>query len=165
VFAGHTAAKTHATDVAAFSAPHAGPIGCVDGGGVTYAGGRRSQPRSRLEPAGLTARVALLPVVPGDDGTMLDLARSKHDGVVIIAFGSGNVPPGAVPAIQRWLDEGKPVVLASRCLFGEAKPVYAFDGGGARLVQMGVVPAGPRTPSQARMELLIALSASASYGA
>ena len=96
---------------------------------------------------------------------MLDLARTDHAGVVVVAFGAGNVPPGAVPAMRRWLDEGKPVVLASRCPWGEVTPIYAFDGGGARTVAMGVLPAGPRTPSQARMELTIALSAGVPFGA
>ena len=104
-------------------------------------------------------------MVVGDDGAMLDLARPGHEGVVVVGFGSGNVPPGAVPAIARWLDEGKPVVLATRCPLGEVTPVYAFEGGGARTVAMGVVPAGPRSPSQARMELAIALSAGVPYGA
>jgi L-asparaginase len=66
--------------------------------------------------------------------------------------------------MRRWLDEGKPVVLASRCPLGEVTPIYAFDGGGARTVAMGVLPAGPRTPSQARMELTIALSAGVPFG-
>jgi L-asparaginase len=95
---------------------------------------------------------------------MLDLARSGHDGVVIESFGSGNVPPGAVPAIRRWLDEGKSVVLASRCLYGHVVPTYAFEGGGAQTTAMGAIPAGPRTPSQARMELTITLSAGVPYG-
>jgi L-asparaginase len=84
---------------------------------------------------------------------------------VLEAFGSGTVPPAAVPAIGRWLEEGKPVVLASRCLYGTVQPMYAFEGGGARTTAMGAIPAGPRTPSQARMELTIALSAGAPYGA
>ena len=67
-------------------------------------------------------------------------------------------------AVRRWLDEGKPVVLASRCPYGEVTPVYAFEGGGARTVAMGAIPAGPRSPSQARMELTLALSAGAPYG-
>jgi L-asparaginase len=164
VFAGCTAAKTHATDLNAFSAPHAGPLGEVGTGTVRYVAPRPVRPRP-LEPRnGLTARVALVPMVIGDDGTLLDLARDSHDGVVIVAFGSGNVPPGAVPAIGRWLDAGKPVVLSTRCPFGEVTPLYAFDGGGARTVAMGAIPAGPRTPSQARMELTIALSAGAPYG-
>jgi L-asparaginase len=163
IFAGETAVKTHATDPSAFSAPHAAPIGRVQDGRVAY-----DAPPSRrppvMRPAGLGARVALVSLVVGDDGTLLDLARPEHDGVVVEAFGSGNMPPGAVPAVRRWLDEGKPVVLASRCARGEVTPLYAFEGGGARTVAMGAVPAGPRTPSQARMELLLALSAGVAYG-
>ena len=163
IFAGVTAAKTHATDPDAFSAPHAGPIGEVEAGRVLYE--RRASPGARsLSPDRLSARIALVPMVVGDDGSMLDLARSRHDGVVIESFGSGNVPPGAVPAIGRWLDEGKPVVLASRCLYGTVVPTYAFEGGGAQTTAMGAIPAGPRTPSQARMELTIALSAGVPYG-
>jgi len=168
VFAGRTAAKTHATDLAAFSAPHFGPVGSVSQGKVTYQPVPWSAPSRQTPPPtapGLTGRVALVPMIVGDDGTMLDLARPCYDGVVIEAFGSGNLPPGAVPAIRRWLNEGKPVVLASRCPLGEVTPVYAFEGGGARLIAMGVLPAGPRTPSQARMELAIALSAGVPFGA
>jgi L-asparaginase len=103
-------------------------------------------------------------MVVGDDGKMLDLARPSHDGVVVAAFGSGNVPPGAVPAIARWIEEGKPVVLGTRCPTGVVSPLYAFDGGGARLVALGAIPAGPRSLSQARMELMIAASAGTPYG-
>lgn len=163
VFAGRTAAKSHATDVAAFSAPHSAPIGRVADGAVAYGEPPEANPAT-IRLAALRARVAHVPMVVGDDGSMLDLARPAHDGVVIESFGSGNVPPGAVAAIGRWLDEGKPVVLASRCWWGQVTPVYAFDGGGARTTAMGATPAGPRTPSQARMELAIALSAGVPYG-
>ncbi|MBA3893535.1 MAG: asparaginase [Gemmatimonadales bacterium] len=163
VLAGRTATKSHATDVVAFSAPHAAPIGRVSDGGVSYAA-TGTAPAAPIRPESLRARVAHIPMVVGDDGALLDLARPAHDGVVVEAFGSGNVPPGAVAAIGRWLDEGKPVVLASRCWWGRVTPVYAFDGGGARTTAMGAIPAGPRTPSQARMELAIALSAGVPYG-
>ena len=163
VFAGRAAAKSHATDPEAFSAPHAGPVGRVEGDVVTFS----SDPitgAGPIQPRSLHARVAHVPAVVGDQGVLLDLARGEHDGVVVEAFGSGNMPPWAVPAVRRWLDEGKPVVLASRCWWGEVTPLYAFDGGGARTTAMGAIPAGPRTPSQARMELVIALSAGVPYG-
>jgi L-asparaginase len=163
VFAGRTAVKSHATGLEAFTAPHAGPIGRVADGAVRYALAPEIM-ATPLRPGSLDARVAHVPMVVGDDGSLLDLVRPAHDGVVIEAYGSGNVPPGAVAAIGRWLDEGKPVVLASRCWWGQVTPVYAFDGGGARTIAMGAIPAGPRTPSQARMELVIALSAGVPYG-
>ena len=163
VFAGRTAAKSHATDPEAFSAPHGGAVGRVADGAVTFT----SPPPNGgppIRPASLHAHVAHVPTVVGDQGDLLDLARDGHDGVVVEAFGSGNMPPGAVPAMRRWLDEGKPVVLASRCWWGQVTPLYAFEGGGARTTAMGAIPAGPRTPSQARMELAIALSAGVPYG-
>jgi L-asparaginase len=167
VFAGRTAMKVHTTDPDAFAAPYAASIGRVEEGRVSYKARPRGvgkAGRSHLSPPRLLAQVALIPMTVGDDGRLLDLARSSHDGVVVIAFGSGNVPPGAVPAIGRWIEEGKPVVIASRCPSGIVTPLYAFEGGGSRLVAMGAIPAGPRSPSHARMELMIALSAGAAYG-
>jgi L-asparaginase len=162
IFAGHEAVKVHTVSPDAFAAPHAAPLGVVGKAGVAYQ--RSATAAAGIAAPGLTARVALIPAVVGDDGTMLDLARPHHDGCVLVAFGSGNSPPGLVPAVRRWVSAGKPVVLASRCPFGEVAPLYAFEGGGARLVELGAIPAGPRTPSQARMELTIALSAGVSFG-
>ena len=163
VLAGLEAAKTHATFPDAFEAPHAEPIGRVEGNQVLWDGDRGASAKV-LRPPGLAARVALVSMVIGDQGELLDCARPNHDGVVIVAFGSGNLPPGALPAIQRWLGEKKPVVLATRCLYDKVTPVYAFPGGGATLVREGVIPAGPRTPAQARMELAISISAGVGYG-
>jgi len=174
VFVGCTAVKTHATGLDAFAAPYSAPVGHVTDGGVVYGAGKRggypftggweAGKSTTLTPPGLSARVALVPMVVGDEGGMLDMARPLHDGVIVAAFGSGNVPPGAVPAIGRWIEEKKPVVLATRCPEGLVSPLYAFEGGGARLVSMGAIPAGPRALSQARMELMIAISAGAAYG-
>jgi L-asparaginase len=167
IFGGRTAIKFHATAPDAFAAPYVGPIGQVGDGVVTYQTVQRTRGepvRSYLAPKRLRAQVALVPMVVGDDGRMLDLARPAHDGVVVVAFGSGNVPPGAVPAIGRWIEEGKPVILVSRCPTGVVTPLYAFEGGGNRLVALGAIPAGTRAPSQARMELTIALSAGRPYG-
>jgi L-asparaginase len=168
LIAGRAAVKTHTTDLDAFSAPHGGMLGRVERERVVYEAGnwrgREVGNPARLDPPRLSARVALVPMVVGDDGGMLDLARPSHDGVVVAAFGSGNIPPGAVPAIARWIEEGKPVVLGTRCPAGTVSPLYAFDGGGARLVAMGAIPAGARVLSQARMELMIAVSAGTAYG-
>jgi L-asparaginase len=165
VLAGSEVAKVEATALEAFGAPHSEPIGVVREEQVEWRAEVPPGHALAVPPAGLTARVAQIPMIVGDLGELLDLARKSYDGVVIEAFGSGNVPPGAVPAIRRWVAEGKPVVLSSRCPRGEVSPVYAFPGGGATLVRDGVIPAGPRTPSQARMELAICLSAGVSYGA
>lgn len=160
IWQGSEAVKVNTVALDAFGAPFGTERGRV---ADTVAYDDAAARPATLAPKQLGARVALVPMVVGDQGEMLDAARASHDGVVIEAFGSGNLPPGAVPAIARWLGERKPVVLSSRCAAGQVSPVYAFDGGGARTVAMGVVPAGPRTPSQARWELTIALSAGVPY--
>ena len=163
VFDGLDAVKLHANDPAAFGAPHGVPLGRVTDRGVEFDG--PAAVRTPLSPLSLDRRVVQVPMIVGDDGTLLDAARAGADGAVLIAFGCGNIPPGAVPALRRWIGEGKPVVLASRCPYGEVEPAYAFEGGGAQLVRLGAVPAGPRTPSQARMELMVTLAAGVPFGA
>ena len=97
---------------------------------------------------------------------MLDLARPAHDGVVIVAFGSGNVPPGAVPAIAPLARRGEaggarqPLPLgrglAGLRLRRRRRPHWSRWARSRR--------ARGRRP-QARMELMIALSAGVAYGA
>ena len=162
VFAAHQAVKTHTSDLDAFSAPHAAALGTVSAAGVHFqAPGAKP---AALTPSGLSARVAMIPVITGDNGELLDRALPSFDGVVVVGYGTGNCPPGIIPAVRRWLDAGKPVVLASRCVRGEVSATYAFPGAGGDLIRLGVVPAGPRAPSQARMELAICLSAGVAYG-
>lgn len=167
VFAGRildglSAVKLDAFAPDAFGTPHAPPLGRVEQGTPRYDGPARGD-RGPLRPAGLSARVADVPLVLGDDGTLLDAARPHFDGVIIEGFGRGNVPPGALPAILRWLREGKPVVLASRCPFGEVGGEYAFEGGGGQLLRQGVLAAGPLPRSLARLELALCLSAGVTY--
>jgi L-asparaginase len=161
IWQGREAVKLDTVALDAFGAPFGASRGTTNAGGVAYA--EAPGPRAVIAPLAFEARVALVPMIVGDKGAMLDAALPHHDGVVIEAFGSGNLPPGAVPAIGRWHEANKPVVLASRCATGQVTPVYAFEGGGARLVAAGAIPAGPRTPSQARWELTLALSAGAPY--
>lgn len=167
VFAGRIldgldAAKLHASDPDGFGAPHGRQVGAVVDGAVTWWGEPRPRPAT-APAAGLPARIATIVPELGDDGALLDLALPRYDGVVILGYGRGNVPPGALPAIERWLAAGKPVVLASRQPFGEAGDDYAFEGGGGSLVRRGVRLAGARTPGQARLELMLALACGREY--
>lgn len=165
VLSGLEAVKTDAGEVDTFRAPRGARLGLVEQGTVYYAAsGRGPAPLPKL-PATLSARVAMVSAVVGDSGTLVDAARAAYDGLVLVAFGRGNMQPALAAAAQRWLDEGKPVVLATRCFTGEVLPIYAFEGGGARLIAAGAIAAGPRAPSQAWMELVASLSAGVPYGA
>lgn len=162
IFGGLEAAKMQAAELDAFAAPHGRQHGSVVAGRVSWNAAPSVLPALSGATA-LTARVATILPELGDDGTLLDLARPRFDGVVVLGYGRGNIPPGAVPAVERWLADGKPVVLASRQPFGTAGPDYGFEGGGASLVRRGVRLAGARTPGQARLELMLSLAAGVPY--
>lgn len=160
---GRDAVKLDALAPDAFGTPHAQPLGSVENGAVRYARGP-GPARGRLAPRDLAPRVTIIPLLLGDDGTLLELARPHFDGVVLEAFGRGNAPPGILPAVRRWLADGKPVVLATRCPYGEVGPEYAFEGSGGQLLGLGVAAAGLLTPSLARLELVLSLAAGVPYG-
>jgi L-asparaginase len=165
ILSGLDAVKTDAGELDTFQAPRGRPLGSVTGNLVRYmAGSRSASPLPRF-PADLTARVALIQAVPGDTGLLLDAALKAYDGLVLVGFGRGNIPPAMAAAVGRWLAARKPVVLATRCAEGEVLPVYGFEGGGAQLIAAGAIPAGRRAPSQAWMELLVSLSAGLAFGA
>ena len=165
ILSGLDAVKTDAGEVDTFQAPRGRPLGSVTGNLVRYtAGGRSASPLPRC-PTELKARVALIHAVPGDSGALLNAALPAYDGLVLVGFGRGNVPPAMAIAAGRWLSARKPVVLATRCAEGEVLPLYAFEGGGAQLIAAGAIPAGRRAPSQAWVELLVSLSAGLPFGA
>jgi L-asparaginase len=160
---GLDAVKFDTSDLDAFEAGHGKQLGVVQEGRVTYMSPPPA-PKFGMLPQELTAKVGLFAITAGDDGAMLDRSLGEYHGAVVIAFGEGNVPPGVAGAIGRWLQAGYPVVLASRCRHGQTATSYAYEGGATQLVAAGATLAGPRSPSQAWMELTIALSAGRPYG-
>jgi len=163
IYDGREVTKLDAFEDDAFGSPYQPALGSIEAGGPRFS--RAAEPgRPLLLARDLRHRVAVVPLILGDDGTLVDFAFTRFDGLILEGFGRGNVPPGAMPAIRRWLDAGKPVVLASRCPFGEVGGEYAFEGGGGQLIRLGVVPAGRRPVPLARLELVLCLSAGVRYG-
>ena len=88
---------------------------------------------------------------------MLDL--EQLDGLVIQAFGAGNIPKETAQKLENLLQKGIPVALVSRCFNGIAEPVYAYPGGGVQLQRAGVFFVKELNAQKARLKLLIALNA------
>lgn len=105
-------------------------------------------------------RVDILSAYQGADATLVDASLAAgSDGLVIEAFGSGNV--GALaPGIRRALASRVPVVICSRVPNGPTSAVYGGTGGGATLATGGARVGGYLSPAQARMELLCQLAVS-----
>ena len=158
VFAGLDVTKAHTYLLDAFESPGLGPVGVIDDGQVIF---RRALPPAPplLVPPAPALPIDIVPAFAGADARLLDASRQEALGIVIAAMGRGNVPPGMVAGIDRWLGLRKPVVITSRALRGRVGRTYGYPGGGQRLHDIGAIFAGSRRPPQARIELSLALGA------
>lgn len=159
IFSAREAVKVNSLNVDAFESREAGIVGYVAGESVILAGCPLAHsPRRKLCPRDIEKKVALLTVYTGMDRSLIDHARAVGSkGIVIEAFGAGNVPPKVVPALVECLEVGIPVVLATRCIEGGVWPVYGYEGGGADLLDKGVILCGRLGGPKARIRLMCAL--------
>ncbi|CAA9312446.1 MAG: L-asparaginase [uncultured Gemmatimonadetes bacterium] len=148
--------KTHTEAAGTFRSPNWGPLGITDKGRVLFY--RESRRKRPLEPETPIPAVDLVKVVAGMDARLVEASLdSGARGIVLEALGRGNVPPAVVPGIRRWVDAGRPVVVASRSARGRVLDTYAYPGGGHELREMGAIFADHMTGQQARIELMLAL--------
>jgi len=160
IYAGLDVTKAHTHMLDAFESPGLGPLGVVDDGRVIF---RRAIPSATaiLDAPDLAGPVEIVFAYAGATASLLDAARPDGKGIIIAAMGRGNVPPGMVGGIERWLQESKPVVITSRAPRGRVGRTYGYFGGGRRLSELGAIFAGNRRPQQARIDLMLALGAGA----
>jgi L-asparaginase len=163
IFGARDVIKVHSLNVDAFEAPECGPVAYVAGEDVrlTHAAGRSLEVRRPLVRAErIDCRVPLVSCYSGMQGEAVGhLLRTRPSGLVVEGFGAGNVPPGIVPAIDRAVARGLPVVLTTRCPEGGVWPLYAYAGGAADLAARGVILAGRLSAPKARIKLMVALGA------
>jgi L-asparaginase len=157
VLAAAEATKTHTESFDAFQSPNFGPLGVVDKGEVIIR--RASLRRECLDTKELAEPVWLIKMAAGTDALLFDASvRAGAKGIVVEGLGRGNVPPDCVPAIERAISLGIPVVLTSRCLRGRVFESYGYEGGGKQLRNLGVIFADYMSGHKARIKLMLALS-------
>lgn len=148
--------KSHTNNVETFNSGEAGFLGHIDEDRVVFA--RKSLRRQTLPLADRLARVDLVAMAAGSDGRQLRHAVADGvEGVVIAAYGFGNVNEALYDAVVEAIAAGVTIVVASQVPHGRALPVYGFKGGGGTLRAAGAVFADDLTPDKARVLALLAL--------
>ena len=96
----------------------------------------------------------------GDDGALLRLAiDGGARALVIEGFGAGDITPRMAAAVSLALEKKIPVVMATRCPVGRARPVYGGDGGGHALAKAGVIFAPALSGAKLRVLVSVLLGA------
>lgn len=150
--------KTHTTNVSTFQTPTHGPLGLIMKHEILYF--KTAEPRVRFDLDRIQGLVPIIPVYAGMTEELLDLLPvDQLDGLIIQAFGAGNVPKETAQKLIALIQEGLPIALVSRCFNGIAEPVYAYEGGGVCLQNAGVFFVKELNAQKARLKLLIAINA------
>ena len=158
IHAASAATKSDTQALETFISPVFGPLGMVDTDRVLFA--RSLARRAQIDAPQFEPQVDLLVTYAGFDGRFIDASlEGGAQGLVLEGTGRGNVPPAALPALDRFLDAGFPIVLSTRCRQGRVLDTYAYEGSGHDLRQRGVLFAGALTGPKARVQLMLALGA------
>ena len=150
--------KTHTTNVSTFQTPTHGPLGLIMKQEILYF--KTAEPRVRFDLDCIQGLVPIISAYAGMTDELIDMLDLEQlDGLVIQAFGAGNVPKETAQKLENLLQKGIPVALVSRCFNGIAEPVYAYQGGGVQLQRAGIFFVKELNAQKARLKLLIALNA------
>jgi L-asparaginase len=154
--------KIHASSITAFASPSAGPIGHVTAGHAVLLSRPARLPSLPGDHESKPVRVGVVTIALGDDGELLRAAAGRFDGLVIAAFGVGNVPDWLVRPLAE-LAGRIPVVLASRTGAGSvlARSCGSFSAQN-ELLSRGLISAGFLDPLKARLLLHLLLARNAS---
>lgn len=104
--------------------------------------------------------VQLLKLAAGVDATLLEAAVARQpDAIVIDGFGGGHVHEALLPALDRAIAAGIPVVIASRALAGRTlERTYRIEGAETDLIDRGAIMAGHLSGQKARLRLLVGIA-------
>ena len=150
--------KTHTTNVGTFQTPTHGPLGLITKREILYF--KTAEPRVRFDLNHIQGLVPIISAYAGMTDELIDMLDLEQlDGLIIQAFGAGNIPKETAQKLESLLQKGIPVALVSRCFNGIAEPVYAYQGGGVQLQKSGVFFVKELNAQKARLKLLIALNA------
>lgn len=156
VHSAHYVTKTHTSNPSTFQSPGLGPVGLITKKDVVYLYGLPE--RTVVPVQSINHKVPLLKMVAGFETELLTcLRQQKMDGIVIEAFGAGNVPPHVSEEIEKWIEAQIPVVIVSRCFQGVVQDIYSYVGGGGQLKELGVIFCNGLNGQKARIKLLLAL--------
>jgi L-asparaginase len=156
ILAASEATKTHTESMNTFQSPNFGPLGIVDKDRILWM--RQIVRRQSFLTERIESRVDLLKMVAGSDDRLVRwVIEGGTNGLVIEGTGRGNVPPQVIPGIQSAIEQGIPVVIATRCPQGRVLDTYGYEGSGRHLRNLGAIFAGFLPGQKARIKLMVVL--------
>lgn len=151
--------KTQTTNVQTFESGEQGYLGYIFNRTVTRFNERPTRIKLPLPDPEKLPHVVYISTYSGADGSLVRSAvASGAKGLVIDAFGAGNVNEATYDALLEAIANGVAVVVSSQVPHGSVEPVYADKGGGEQLLEHGAILAHYLDGHKARLLLMLGLA-------
>lgn len=156
IYAAVDVVKMNTLNTATLKAPGRGPLGYVMSERVVFF--HSSIIRQKIPVEKIVTNVPIVKFGFGMDDTLLQAALDAGaEGLVLEGAGAGNFPEVAEAGILKAIQQGIPVVLASRCPEGFIDDIYGYPGAGKRLTSAGAILAQGLGATKARVKLMVVL--------
>ncbi|MEB5685707.1 asparaginase [Mammaliicoccus lentus] len=156
----HTAknvTKTHTSNTSTFQSPNYGPIGSVTKTHVIFH--HQPFPYKKYPEINPNTKIGLIKAHMDISSDIFNFfVEHQYNGLVVEALGQGNLPPTALDGLHKLMDAHIPVVVVSRSFNGIVDGIYAYEGGGSQLQNMGLIFSNGLNGQKARLKLLVGLS-------
>lgn len=162
VILGVRASKVSHSHLDAFRSINRPPIGNI---GVRL-GLMADIPKRHKQPlqlqTGFDSKIAVISLIPGMPMSILDeLLQCDLHGVVLVAYGNGNIPEIYLPFLQKAKEKKLPIVIRSQCLEGWVSlEIYAS---GKQALQFNVIEAYDMSLEATITKLMWALKRGVGY--
>lgn len=148
--------KSSTSQINAFDAPHYGVLGMIDVDDIIYY--RRSEFRYMFNVNKIEPDVDLIKLCAGVSRKFIDYSVSTGvKGIVVEAFGRGNVNPEMKDGILDAISRNIPVVITSRVPNGRVLGIYGYEGGAKQLEDNGAIMGYDLNSEKARLKLMVLL--------
>ena len=154
IHAANEVVKTHTTSCATFRSFEWGPIGHVYFDKIIFV--RQPLSLEKIQPNNLIDNVYLLKIYAGMDADLFKYLAEKN-GLVVEAFGCGNVTPGVKEGIEYVRQKNIPVVLTTRVFSGRVAPLYSYLGSIKSMESLGIILSEGLSGQKSRIKLMLAL--------
>jgi glutamyl-tRNA(Gln) amidotransferase subunit D len=128
--------KMHTSARGAFKSVDVEPIGYVYPDRV-YLGEHDGVEDKTVVDLAMDDKVGILYSYPGLDVALFEAFSEKLDGLVMAGTGLGHCPSAIVPSIKKMVEDGRPVIMTSQCIYG--RPNLNVYSRGRDLLRAGVL--------------------------
>ena len=153
ILLGSRSTKISESNLDAFDSPMVSPLGMISLGIELYNFPKKIK---KINPlickADFNKDVVIVVVAPGLNSLFLEKMLNECEGIILLAYGPGNIPQSLLTLLKKARELRKPVIIVSQCKKGSTK-MHLYEVG-SQALDCGAIPGNDMTIESAVTKLM-----------